>query len=110
MFLLLAMGATEFVSVYFYMKMHAYSHLSVSTILSRTRLIWIPLIAFFFIGEHLKITTYIGIIILFIGLIIATAPKKLQFDKGQTYAYLAAFIIAINTVQLKTNTHFASPP
>ena len=107
--LLLLMGASEFVSIFFYMKMHRYSHLSISTILSRTRLIWIPLIALVLIGEHLKVVTYLGIFILFVGLAVATAPHKLQFDKGQKFAYIAAFLIALNAVQMKMNQPFASP-
>lgn len=107
--LLLLMGASEFVSIFFYMKMHRYSHLSISTILSRTRLVWIPLIALVLVGEHLKPVMYIGILVLFIGLAVATAPHKLQFDRGQQYAYLAAFLIALNAVQMKMNQPFATP-
>ncbi|MDE2025361.1 MAG: EamA family transporter [Patescibacteria group bacterium] len=107
--LLFLMGVSEFVSIFFYMKMHRYSHLSISTVLSRTRLVWIPLIALVLIGEHLKVITYIGILVLFVGLAIATAPHKLQFDRGQKYAYLAAFLIALNAVQMKMNQPFATP-
>lgn len=53
--LLFWVGFTEFISVYLYMQMHKYSHLSISTIVSRTRMIWIPIIAFLFFGEHLKL-------------------------------------------------------
>lgn len=107
--LLLLMGASEFVSIFFYMKMHRYSHLSISTILSRTRLVWIPLIALVLVHEHLKMGTYVGILILFVGLAVATAPHKLQFDRGQKYAYVAAFLIALNAVQMKMNQPFATP-
>lgn len=108
--LFILLGVSEFVSIYLYMKMHKYSHLSISTILSRTRLIWIPLIAFLFAGEHLTSITYIGIAVLFIGLAVATAPHKLKFDKGQIYAYSGAFLIAINAVLLKMAQPFASEP
>src|SRR6266480_2941236 len=37
LFILMLVGLSEFISVYFYMKMHAYNDLSISTILSRTR-------------------------------------------------------------------------
>jgi len=106
--LLLGMGMTEFISIYFYMKMHAYSHLSISTVISRTRLIWTPIIAFILLKEELHVITYIGIGILFLGLLIATSPKKLIPDKGQIYAHIASFIIAVNIVQTKMNTPFAS--
>ncbi len=106
--LLFWVGFTEFISVYLYMQMHKYSHLSISTIISRTRLVWIPLIAFLFFGEHLKLMEYLGIAILFIGLSIVVAPHKLFVDKGAIYANLAAFIIAINTILFKLSLPFAS--
>lgn len=106
--MLLGMGLTEFISVYFYMKMHAYSHLSISTIISRTRLIWVPIIAFILLREQLHPITYLGIGILFLGLIIATSPKHLTMDKGQIFAHIASFMIAVNIVQTKMNTPFAS--
>lgn len=108
--ILLSVGLTEFISVYFYMKMHKYTHLSISTILSRTRLIWVPVIAFLFFGERLSNFEYIGILILFLGLSIAVAPHKLFLDKGSVYANLAAFMIAVNTVLLKQTVPFASTP
>lgn len=97
----LLFGLTEFIGGYWYMKMHAYSHLSISSILSRTRLIWIPIIAFFLIGEKLKLTDYFGILIVFFGINITMAPKKLIMDKGALYANLSAFIIALNIVLAK---------
>jgi len=48
--LLLAMGLSELACVYVYMKMHANSHLSISAIISRTRLIWVPFFAFLLLG------------------------------------------------------------
>lgn len=106
--ILLAVGLTEFIAVYLYMKMHQFSHLSISTIISRTRLIWVPIIAFLFFGERLAQVEYIGIILLFLGLSIVVAPHKLFVDKGAIYANSAAFIIAINTVLLKEAVPFAS--
>lgn len=104
----LLLGLTEFLSVFLYMKMHQYSHLSVSTILSRTRLIWIPLIAFFVLGENLKIQNYLGIILLFAGVSVTVAPHKLFLDKGAKYANLAALVIAINVILLKLAQPLAS--
>jgi drug/metabolite transporter (DMT)-like permease len=108
--LFLVLGASEFISMFFYMRMHKYSHLSISTILSRTRLIWIPIIAFLIAGEHLMPLTYLGIAVLFIGLAVASAPHKLGKDKGQLYAYISAFFIAINVVVFKMAQPFASDP
>lgn len=108
--ILLFVGLTEFISVYLYMKMHKYSHLSISSILSRTRLIWVPVIAFLFFGERLTGLEYVGIALLFLGLSVVVAPHKLFVDKGAIYANAAAFIIAINTILLKQATPFASTP
>ena len=78
LFLFIIYGLTEFLGIYFYMKMHAFSDLSISTILSRTRMIWIPIIAFFFINEQLGLRDYIGIAIIFIGISFTMAPKKIN--------------------------------
>lgn len=106
--ILLAVGLSEFISVYLYMKMHQYYHLSISTIISRTRLVWIPVIALIFLGERLTNLEYLGIFLLFAGLSIVVAPNKLFVDKGAIYANLAAFVIAINTIFQKQATPFAS--
>ena len=92
------MGLTDGIAAYWYMKMHENTHLSISSILSRTRLIWVPILAFFLIHENLKLTEYLGIIILFAGLCIVVSPKKLFIDKGATYANLAAFMVALNII------------
>src|SRR5258708_2820031 len=105
---LLCVGFTEFIGGYFYMKMHSYSHLSISTILTRTRLIWIPIIGFFLLHEALKLPDYIGILVIFIGVSVIMAPKKLFVDKGAMYANLSTFFIAFNIVLLKLAVPFAS--
>jgi len=101
-------GVSEWLAVYWLMKMHAFSHLSLSTILSRTRLIWVPIIGFFILKENLRLTEYIGIAILFIGVSITVAPRKLFIDKGAIYANLAAFMIAFNIVITKLTLPFGS--
>lgn len=107
--LLVLIGLTEFISVYFFMKMHAYSELSISSILSRSRMIWIPVVAYLLFGEVLNLTQYLGILVLFIGLSLAISPKKWFIDKGAIYANIAAAIIALNVVLLKESTPYASP-
>src|SRR6185369_8208561 len=102
------LGLTEWISVYWYMKMHEYSHLSISAILSRMRLIWVPIIAFFLIHESLQFSEYLGIAILFIGLTIVVSPRKLFIDKGMTYANLSSFMIASNIVLTKIVLPFGS--
>lgn len=102
------LGLTEWISVYWYMKMHEYTHLSISSILSRTRLIWVPILAFFLIHETLKLPEYAGILILFIGLSIVVSPKKLFIDKGATFANLSAFMIALNIILTKMALPYGS--
>ena len=50
----LLLGLTEWIAGYWYMKMHEHSHLSISSILSRTRLIWVPILAYFILHQRLK--------------------------------------------------------
>lgn len=106
--LFILLGLTESLAAYWLMKMHEYSHLSISTILSRTRLIWVPIIGFFLLKEQLHLSEYIGIVVLFIGLSIIVAPHKLFVDKGAMYANLDAFIIALNIVITKMTLPFGS--
>lgn len=107
-FFLLGIGITEWISMYFYMKMHAMTHLSISAILSRTRLIWVAILAFIIVGESLKLSEYLGIFILFIGLCIVVAPKKLVSDKGAVYANIAAFMIAMDVIFIRLSLPYAS--
>jgi drug/metabolite transporter (DMT)-like permease len=104
---LLGLGIAEFFAAYTLMKMHAHSHLSISTIVSRTRLIWVPLIAFILFGEALSIAEYVGIAVLFIGLSVASSPKKIVSDKGLKFAYLSAFAIALVNISLKLVAPYA---
>ena len=41
-------GIVETAVIYYIVRMHSLGHLSISTLLSRTRLIWVPLLAFIF--------------------------------------------------------------
>lgn len=108
--LLLALGFVEAISIYIYMKQHAFTALSISTIISRTRLIWTALFAFIFLGEHLSPMAYAGIMILFLGLSIGTAPHKIMFDRGMKYAYLSASLISVSNILFKSATAVASAP
>jgi len=107
---LIAVGLTEFIGGYFYMKMHSYAHLSISSILTRTRLIWVPVISFFLLKEVLHFSDYLGILIIFLGVSTVMAPKKLFVDKGALYANVSTFFIAFNVVLLKLAVPFASVP
>jgi drug/metabolite transporter (DMT)-like permease len=107
-YIFVLLGIVEVVSIYLFMKMHSYSHLSISTIISRTRLIWIPILAFLILGEVLKTIDYIGIAILFFGLSITVSPHKIVLDKGSIYAYLSAFVVAVLNILMKFSTPLMS--
>jgi drug/metabolite transporter (DMT)-like permease len=107
-FLFALLGLTEFIGTFLYMKMHTYSDLSISSILSRTRLIWVPIIAFFLINENLNSNDYVGILVIFAGVSLTMAPKKLLADKGAIYANVSAFVIAINIVITKMLLPYSS--
>jgi len=105
----LLLGLSEIGSIYAIMKMHEYSHLSISTIISRTRLIWVALISFLFFGEQLNLQQYSAIALLFIGLLIVTTPRQLRRDKGVKYAHLAAFFSALVAIFLKASSLYTTP-
>ncbi|MBI3887473.1 EamA family transporter [Candidatus Microgenomates bacterium] len=99
---------TEFLAIYWYMKMHSYSELSISSILSRTRMIWVLIFAFFLVHEQLRLLDYVGILTIFLGVSITSAPKRLFIDKGAQYANLSAVMIAINLILIKLLLPFGS--
>lgn len=107
-FILLLLGIVEAISAFIFMKMHQYTHLSISTIISRTRLVWIPIIAFFFLGERLNFIEYVGIGVLFLGLSIAVAPHKLKSDRGIQLSYLSALAVALLSVVMKSASSLVS--
>ena len=108
-FYLLALGLVNILSVYFFFKMHSLTELSLSSIIARSRLIWVPILAFIFLGEILDLNQYLGILILFIGLSTAVATKKIFADKGIFYSFLASVLIAIISIIMKIVTPLASP-
>lgn len=107
--LFLLIGAIEIVSIYAWMKMHAHAHLSISTILIRLRLVFIPILAYFLLHESLHPREYVGILILFIGIMIAGAPHKLAYDKGVRYAYAFSVVGALLAISMKAASGILSP-
>ncbi len=108
-FVFLLLGIVEFASIYVFMKMHSYSHLSISSIIIRLRLLWTPILAFFILGEILHAREYIGILVLLVGIIIAAAPHKLLYDKGMRYAYVFSFVVAPLVIVIKVASDIFSP-
>lgn len=108
--LLLLLGFIEPLAVYTFMKMHEHTHLSISSIVSRSRMIWVAVLAFFFLGESLKLIDYVGIVILFLGLGIAVAPHRFFIDKGVKIAVLTSVLAAIIVVLIKALSSNVSLP
>lgn len=108
--LLLLLGISELISIYSLAKMHEHSHLSISSIITRIRLVWVPILAFFILHEHLSLPQYIGIIVIFFGLCVVQAPHKILMDQGIKYAYIFSFITAVIAILTKLLTPLASLP
>lgn len=107
--LFIGIGFVEFFSIYFYSKMHKESELSISTIVLRLRVVWIPILAFIFIGERLAIVNYLGVLIVFIGLSFISSPKKFFYDKGISLAFVCSLITSVLFLFTKELSVYASP-
>ncbi len=100
--ILMSVGVIEFFSIYLLMKMHAYSDLSVSSIIVRLRIVWTPLLAWLLLNERLNITEYFGIAIIFLGIFIVTSPKKIRADKGMKVAFIFSLVVTLLNVLMKS--------
>lgn len=103
--LFLLIGISEFLAIYFYMKMHANTDLSISSVVTQMRLVLVPVFAFLFLSEQLKIKSYFAIIIILLGQIIVSLngnkDKKLFLNNGVKYALIATIFISLNNVFAK---------
>lgn len=104
------LGLVEFVAIYLYTKMHSLNELSISSLVSRLRLIWIPILAFIFFNETLTYFEYLGVIIIFLGLSVLTSFKKILIDKGLRISFLFAFFSACLGISIKAALNYASSP
>lgn len=109
-FWLFALGMVELVSIYFFMKAHQLTELSLSTIVVRLRLIWTPLFAYFLLGEHLQTSEYIGIFIVLAGVVIAISPHTLKVDRGIVITLISSFVLTVLSLIQKKTALIASPP
>lgn len=107
-FWLLVLGLNEAASVYFFMRSHQLTDLSLSTFVVKLQLIWTPLLAFLFIGERLSFLDYGAIGIILIGIFIAIYSKKMKNDKGVIITFISSLFIALNAVFTKQVTGTAS--
>jgi drug/metabolite transporter (DMT)-like permease len=108
--ILLALGFIEFFSSYIYMKMHAYAHLSISTIVTRLRLVWVPILAFIFLSESLPAKDYVGIAIVFFGQSIIVSPRRFFFDRGVQFSFLSSITTSFLSLVMKKASELASTP
>lgn len=105
---LVLVSLTELFSVYVFMKMHAYTELSISAVISRLRVVWSPLIAWFLINERLTSIEYLGILTIFMGIAFVSSPKKIKADKGIKVALVFSFSSALLSTVLKAVSGIAS--
>ncbi len=101
-------GLTELFSVYVFMKMHALTELSISSIISRLRVVWSPILAYLLIGERLNVSEYAGIVAIFAGIAVVSSPKEIKRDKGIKTAFLFSFSSALLSTVLKNVSGLAS--
>lgn len=108
MLIIVLIGFSELFSVYFFMKMHANSELSASTIISQMRLVWVPVLAAVFLSERLAVSEYFGVGLIFVGQVIALMRKKMKFDSSVKYAFTSSIFVATNSIVGKAGTSYLS--
>lgn len=109
-FWLAALGMVELVSIYFFMKAHQLTELSLSTIVIRMRLIWTPIFAYFLLGEQLAPSEYFGIFIVLTGVVIAVSPRTLRLDRGIVVTLISSLVLTVLSLIQKKTALIASPP
>lgn len=108
LFWLLVLGLCEVVAVYSYMRMHSLTELSVSSIITRMRSIWVTVLAFVMLGERLSPEQYIGVITVILGTLVVQSSYKFRFDKAMKIAIIFTFASAFSTIIMKHATTYAS--
>jgi drug/metabolite transporter (DMT)-like permease len=109
-FWLFLLGLNEAVSVYFFMRSHQLTELSLSTFVIKLQLIWTPLFAFIFIGERLSTLDYGAIGVILLGIFIAIYSPQMKKDKGVIITFISSLLIAGNAVLTKQVTAASSTP
>lgn len=108
LFWLLVLGLCEVIAVYTYMRMHSLTELSVSSIITRMRSIWVAALAFVMLGERLSPAQYIGVITVILGTLVVQSSYKFRFDKAMKIAIIFTFASAFSTIIMKHATTYAS--
>ncbi|MFH1244625.1 MAG: DMT family transporter [bacterium] len=104
----LLMGFTELVSVYLFMKMHSHSDLSLSSIFTRLRIIWTPIVGFLILGEILSPLQYLGILVIFLGCSLIYFIHNNGSRRGLIYALVFSLVNACSNVFVKQASVYAS--
>lgn len=107
---LMLLGINEAASVYFFMKSHRHTKLSLSTFLIKLQLIWTPLLAYFIIQERLNKGDYLGISVILIGIFIGVYSPKMKADTGVVITFVSSIFISLNAVFTKAAAGDASTP
>lgn len=107
---LFLLGLNEAASVYFFMRSHQLTELSLSTFVIKLQLLWTPLLAFLFIGEKLSLLDYGAIGVILFGIFIAIYSKKMKSNKGIGITFISSILIAMNAVLTKKVTETSSTP
>jgi len=108
--ILILLGAANFLNISLFMKMHSLNHLSASSIISRLRMVWVPLISFAILGERLLAKEYLGIAVLFLAVFLIISPKRLIRDKAVTTALFFSLTAAVVTILLKVAAEVTTTP
>lgn len=98
---LIAIGIANSLNIYLFMRMHTLTELSLSSIVVQLRIMWVPLVALLLVGEVLHVSEYLGVILLFGGVLILRSVKKLLVDKSINTALIFSITTSILTVMLK---------
>lgn len=80
---------------------HTSTDVSLSSIISRARIIWIMPLGFLFLGESLSLYSVLGVILIFLGLSMLFYKGKLHKHHGVHLVLLSSVFAALGTI---TNT------
>jgi len=108
--ILLGFGLVEIVALYLFGKMHRLTDLSISSIVSRLRLVWLPMFAFVFLRERLSSEEYLGIGLIFLGAIVTAITKNMKIGKEIQITFVFSLVAAGLSVFMKKAAEIASTP
>lgn len=107
---LVGLGTVECLSIFLYTKMHAYTELSISSVISRLRIVWVGIVSYLFLGERLMAVEYVGMVLILIGLMSVVQIKSLKVNQGVKYALVSSLVVAFLSPGIKHAQGFASVP